>query len=217
MRRFALRLAGGLLACALLACVTLRHRQIQTQLKQPFGCYTSQQIIDRTLPLCQTILGTADGLVLSAEHSPTGRTGCPPLWCVQCSDRYGEYLAEFTWEAWTGELRYIGHADAPSGNAGSPPAFAPPTQAKTALQARTHAAWIAYNWLHRLGVAAEGSRWRLTRAPERSMTPSTDAWTSVWRSADHQANIKIGERSGALISVQSWPLAAPRGDAFRQQ
>jgi hypothetical protein len=44
MRRFVLRLTGRLLACTLLVCVYLRHRQILAQQQQRHCCPIPQEV-----------------------------------------------------------------------------------------------------------------------------------------------------------------------------
>jgi hypothetical protein len=186
----ALLLAGG---------IYRYYRHIRTQQEQPFGHYTRQQIIDRTMPLCQTILGQTDGLMLSTERlrstSPDGRTG---LWRhLPCTDGKGMPLAEFFWDARTGDLSVTTYDAWTAASPGS----LPPEQAKG------RAAWLSYRWLCRLGMS-EGGGWRLMQEPERSAKRSA-VWYTHWRSSDHQARVQVNAGSGELVSAHRWPLSPP--------
>jgi hypothetical protein len=196
-RGLLLRLIGGLLVVALAGGLYLRHRQIQVQQEQPFGRFTRQQIIDRTLPLCQTILGTTDGLMLCAEcdqtNLPDGRTRL--WWCVECVDSAHKPLAEFLFDAQTGDLSVTTYD---AWTAASPGSLTPE-------QARARAVWLSYRWLCRLGMTAEGG-WRLAQEPERSAKRSA-VWTTRWRSADHRARVNVNVGSGELVSAHRWPLS----------
>jgi hypothetical protein len=199
MRRFVLRLTGGLLACALACVVYLRHRQIQVELEKPFGRFTQQQILERTLPLCQTILGPTHSLLLSTEQYQAGTAnGTPRLWWrLQCTDSAGRMLAVFAWDARTGELASVTSHVKVAASPGK----------RTEEPARAQAAWLSYRWLHRLGIAGEESRWRLTQEPERSARHSA-VWYTCWRSADHQTVVQVDVGSGALVSAQNVRLSS---------
>jgi hypothetical protein len=207
-RRFALRLTGGLLACTLLVCVALRHRQIQTQLKQPFGHYTQQQIIDRTLPLCRTVLGQTDGLMLATErlHIDTADSRSHLWWHVECVNRANKPLAQFLWNAETGELAFTARNAGMSSASASPPARAY-SDRTTPERAKGRAAWLSYRWLSWLGIGG-GSGWRLMQEPERSARRS-DVWYTRWRSSEHEASVKVDIGTRALVSAQSRPLSSP--------
>jgi hypothetical protein len=197
-----------MLAGTLLVCVALRHHQILTQQEQPFGHYTQQQILDRTLPLCRTVLGQTDGLMLSTERArSTASDGRTRLWWnLKCANKAGEVLAMFLWDAETGDLAFAVH------NAWTSPEQARASGAaasgsRTPEQARGRAAWLSYRWLSRLGILGQGG-WRLTQEPERSARRS-EVWYTQWRSSDHEAMVQVDVGSGELVSAHSRPLSAP--------
>jgi hypothetical protein len=207
MRRVTLRLTGGLLACTLLVCLTLRHRQIRTEQDKPFGRYTNQQIIDRTLPLCQAILGQTGGLMLSTERM---RTNTPDSsshlwWHIACMDSHQKSLAQFLWNAETGELAFATRETGMSASPGRQSASSR-SGSMTPEPAKGRAAWLSYRWLSRLGMS-EGERWRLVQEPRRS-TKDRDVWNTRWRSSDHEANVQVDVRSNQLVSAQNRPLSA---------
>jgi hypothetical protein len=187
----ALVLAGG---------IYRYYRQIRAQPEPPFGHYTSQQIIDRTLPLCQSILGTTDGLRLATNpiqtSTPDGRTRL--WWRVDGFEARGTRLVSFLWEAQTGELAFVTNNIRLSVSAS--------TKTWTEDQRKAQAAWLSYRWLHGLGIAQEGSRWWLTREPARSSTRSV-VWSTRWRSGDRKAQVQVEVGSGLLVSAKSWPLS----------
>src|SRR5262249_32655692 len=158
--------------------------------------------------LCRTLLSDTDSVSLATEPTQTrAATGRPQLiWHVDCTDQTGVYLASFHWDARTGDLLYVGHMNSlPVRSTGSP-AFAGQRQPLTEVQAQRKAAWLSYRWLHRLGIAGEGSHWRLWRAPQR--VKQSDTWYVGWRSADHEAVVHVEVRSNILVSVHNWRLGA---------
>src|SRR5262249_51450979 len=145
----ALRLIGGLLTGALLVGVYFRYHHMRAMQEQPFDRYTAQQIVDRTLPLCQAILPHTDGLRLSIERSQsyTPNSGSRHLWRVQCTDTTGKHLAEFLWEAQTGALALVVHNAELAVSSESQPAFTSFVKVPEE-QTRAKAAWQAYRWLY---------------------------------------------------------------------
>jgi hypothetical protein len=216
-RHFALRLTGGLLVCSLLVCVTLRHRQIRALQDQPFGRFTNQQIVERTLPLCQAILGHADGLMLSTQrmHTNTLDSSSHLWWHIECVDSDHKPLAGFLWNAETGELAFTSRDNGMSPTPESPSAHMP-SGSMTPEQAKGRAAWLSYRWLSRLGMSEGRIHWRLTQEPEHSVRCG-DVWSTRWRSSDHVASVQVNVRSSELVSAQNRPLAAPRSDTFLKQ
>jgi hypothetical protein len=208
MRHFVLRLTGGLLVCTLLVCVTLRHRQIKAEREGPFGNFSHQQILERTISLCRTLLPDTNRLALAAQpiQSQDANGQQQLVWYVECLDPAGEEVATFHWDARTGDLLIVGNLNAPSARSGSASAAAAQTQSLPVEQAKARAAFLSYQWLHRLGIAAEGSRWRLTQAPERTARRSP-IWSVSWRSGDHEALLKVDVGSDLLYSAQNWPLS----------
>jgi hypothetical protein len=206
MRRVALCLTGGLLACALLAYVYLRHRQIRAQQEKPFGDYTEQQMIERTIPFCQTLLGQTDDLRLEAERGQSTTPDRKPRlwWSLQCTNTRAEVLAVFLWDAKTGELVKVSHLT--TARAARDPVLAPRPPTRTQEQTKGRAAFLSYRWLHRLGMAKEGSRWRLVQEPERC-AKGMAVWYTRWRSSDHEASVQVDVGSSELVSAQSWLLS----------
>jgi hypothetical protein len=195
---------------ALAGYVYLRHRQIRTQQEQPFGRYTARQLTDRTLPLCQMLWPDDDRAAVSAEHILTqdSHRRLWRLWTVDYTDKNGAYLAEFTWDAQTGELVWVGHRTEESGT--SPSAFAPSTHPLTEAQAQARAVRLSYHWLGRLGFAREGSNWHLTGAPMQATPPGYHVWSTVWGSGERAVLVKVNVISGELVYAQrSHPSALP--------
>jgi hypothetical protein len=203
-----LRLFAAANAHALAGYVCLRHRQIRTQQEQPFGHFTSQQITDRTVPLCRALQTEANNLLVTAEqdltHGLHGRRW--RLWQVDCTGPAGEPVAEFTWDADTGELVRVGHW---MGEVSTrEPAAAPPTHLLTRQQTQARAATLAYRWLQLLGFAQEGSRWHLSRAPEPSTPQWCHVWTTRWRSGECAVLVKVHVVSGDLVYAQRYHPSA---------
>jgi hypothetical protein len=205
-----LQLLAATAALALAGFAYLRHRQIRTQLEQPFGHYTRQQMLERTLPLCRIVQPEPESLSLSTETLlvPDRWGRLCRLWSVDYKDQLGKYLAEFTWDADTGELLRVSHwltevAARPSG-------FASPKPFPSRQQARVRAAFLSYRWLQRLGFAQAGSRWRLTKPPEPSPTPECSVWNSLWRCGERVVFVKVDVVSGELVCAQrSYASALP--------
>jgi hypothetical protein len=202
-----LPLRAATAALALLVCVVLRHRQIQVQQEQPFGRCTARQVIERTLPLCRTLQPEAGHVTLSAEPvrtlEPRGRMG--RYWWVSCIDTDGAYLAEFTWNADTGELVRVGHRF-PQVSASQQAASPSPW---TGERAKARAARLSYRWLCRLGMAQAASRCRLLG----TSSAGGDAWTSQWRVDERSVMVNVNLVSGALGYAQrSRPSDAAPGD-----
>jgi hypothetical protein len=208
-RRSALCLIGGLLLSTLACCAYFRYRPMQAMQELPFDRYTARQIVDHTIPLCQAILPRTDGLRLFIERgrSYTSNGSARPLWRVQCTDTAGKHLAEFLWEAETGALALVIHNAEAAESSGSQRAFTSFAR-MPAEQTRAKAAWQAYRWLYRLGIAGERSRWRLTREPERSSV-RCDVWYTRWQSENVKATVQVDAGADTLISAQSWRLTRP--------
>jgi hypothetical protein len=203
-----LQLLASTATLALAGYITLRHRKILAEQEKPFGHYTRQQMLERTLPLCRTLRPDADRFALSAEHNLTqglhGRLW--RLWTVEYTDPTGEHVAEFTWDADTGELERVGHRTTQVSARQS--TFASHTRPRTEEQTKARAARLAYRWLHRLGFTQERSRWRLTKSPEQ--TPGCDVWSTLWRSGERVVFVNVNVVSGDLVyATRCHPSALP--------
>src|SRR6266478_1864059 len=82
-------------------------RRSEADENQPYGLYTSKQILDRTEPLCRLV---APGAKITDLKVTKTEDKHRRLWVVDCTDQSGNYIAGFTWNAETGELFRVGHS-----------------------------------------------------------------------------------------------------------
>jgi hypothetical protein len=128
-----------------------RSAQTEREQKASFGCYTSEQIIDHSLPLIDELGLRADTLLFNTAHRAIYSKGREQqrLWEVNCSDRSGSFCAILLWDADTGDLWSMGRYVKPAFRSGRP-------------LARELRLRLARNWRHILSPRASDSQ---TSAP----------------------------------------------------
>jgi hypothetical protein len=165
-----------------------RKHSLQAEQFQPFGRYTSHQIIARTQPLSHLFTTLGNELHLSASKQELWGESIRRYWIVDCTDESGNYVACFTWDADSGELYLAGHRPLrPSGHEVSP-------------LRQVEAVEIARRWMKDLGIARQAPRWKLARSPEQNH----HVWHVDWEAEEREAFIQIDFRSGDLLQAKSW-------------
>ena len=121
---------------------------------------------------------------------------------MQFTDEACKPVAQFLWDAQTGQLASVSREVQTAGSMANPITSAW-TGLETQEQTKARAACLAYGWLCRLGMAEDGSHWRLVCAPERTASQSA-VWCVTWRSRDRQAVELVDVGSQQLVAAQYW-------------
>lgn len=165
-----------------------QNRQLERELKTPFGRYTPREIVDHTLPLLGALGFQADHL----RFNPTPRTAYTNgnqhhLWEVEGNDNSGNFCVICFWDADTGTLLSMGRA------------IAPTIRSSPSLprEARLH---IAQHWCSRLFPAAFASPVTISTGADYE---DTEQYT--WKHGSMQANFYIDKITGDLLSFNLHP------------
>ena len=165
-----------------------RVRYVHAEQSRPFDVYTAQQIIRRTEPLCRALVHQPGCFSLTADRFTTGSsTGTiRRFWTVDCTGQDEKYIAQFTWNADTGDLCGAVHIRSRLRSA-------------QPLLGRDSAIRAAATWLHTLGKAGQAKHWRLAFPAHL-----VDArWHVVMKATGAVVRIWIDARTGDLSSANS--------------
>src|SRR5579871_719589 len=159
--------------------LSLRVLNIRAQRMQPYGSYTEQQILARSVPLCRALaLDPSSGtLWLSAEREYIWRRGdSQAVWNVQCADARRNDIAMIQWDARTGDLLLASSQ------------WSIPRAAQPAIRNARQAVEAARGWMRALGIGGPETSWRLAGAPTQC---GGDAWFTRWRAKGQGATVQM--------------------------
>jgi hypothetical protein len=207
LSKYRFLLFSFLAACALVMTCQVIARNAQAEQSRPYGRFNAPQIIALTEPLCRQIAPEIAAPRLSATPGDkagladgTGRT-----WHVECDDAAGNHVAEFRWDADTGELLYVCHR------------LLPLQGAPRRRMNQREAVQVAREWLTALEVGGQARHWRFVAA-ERV---KRETWVLYWQAEGRRAFVMLNARSGEVIQIalrrlptpssRSLPLSAAKG------
>src|ERR1041385_1902061 len=178
-------LAWLVLVCGFGVLIATRLHQATIERSEPFGRYSKQQIVERTEPLCREISPGMTNLVMRAEqiNVPRSAPKSQRYWTVDCELPGHEYVANFMWNADTGDLRLVGAS----------PGYERPVSIP--VMSRDEAVRKATEWLGKLDVAKRSPTWRAEPEPY----VDRESWVVNLRGATVSVWIKMEERAGKLL------------------
>src|SRR5438105_4072138 len=97
-------------ALAVLISGLLYGRFCLVRLQRAYGCYTREQILERSQSLCNSLVSETNDLQVSVHLFTWQRQDGTrhPFWFVDYTDRHGYRIVCQHWNAETGELYYVG-------------------------------------------------------------------------------------------------------------
>lgn len=164
-------------------------RRIHPGQSASFGRFTSEKMMDMSLPLCEAIAPHEAAFTLYTERF--SEPAALSRWTVFCTDEAGHEVADLTWDAATGRLLQVG---------AFPPYREDPTKALLTRREATHS---AYTWLRTLQGNPPSAEWRLARPP---VCVDRRSWEVLFQAAGHYARIQLQAHTGNLLTAAFWKV-----------
>jgi hypothetical protein len=158
----------------------LKQQRRQAEQTRPYGRFTEQQILDRTLFLTSELF--PDVPIVHVDPDRTEHL-CRRFWDVSCQDNTGRDVALFVWEADTGALY-------------SYRAFRPTRMPRFEARNRSEAVALAYDCLPVMTQTPITSPWRLAGAPAHT----AHLWRVYWKQDGRKVTVVLDRRSGQMLS-----------------
>jgi hypothetical protein len=189
-RRQILLLIAAVLVVSVCSARLLEGQRWSARKLEPYGLYTTEQILARSEPLFHALFPERSGLIMSAERQATQKSASEErlLWAVDCSDASGRHLAYLCWDAGTGDLVYSSRIREERSD-------------KNGVERRTDSELLCFarDWLYTLGIAGNQEQWRFTGT---CLSPQTNLHV-YWRSEYHSADVVVDARSGDFVSASN--------------
>jgi len=159
-----------------------------TAKKAPYGRFTQDQIVGRSLPLISVLNPSQSSLKLNAMHFETGnRNGDPVrIWLVDGFDPVMGAQVHLVWNADDGDLLSVSHTSTSWRGM------------RSHKLTEKEAIRITASWLTSLGISSEADGWH----QGDEITRSGRMWRVAWLAPHRKLQVEIDSSSGDLIMAE---------------